>query len=54
MIRKLAEALKGAKPVALSIGGLAFLSASAFAVALPLGLAAVGVSFLLIEWRVTS
>lgn len=48
MIRKLAH------PVALSVAGLGFLAAAAWIVAVPLGLAAVGVSLLLIEWRVTS
>lgn len=48
MIRKLAH------PAVLSAAGLAFLSAAAWLVAVPLGLAAVGASLLLLEWRVTS
>jgi hypothetical protein len=48
MIRKLTH------PVALSIAGLGFLSAAAWAVAVPFGLAAIGVSLLLIEWRTES
>ena len=51
MIRKL---LQAGQPVALSIAGLGCLSAAAFVVNLAAGLAAVGVSFLLVEWRVTS
>jgi hypothetical protein len=46
MIKKLTH------PLALSVGGLGFLSAAAWSVALPLGLAAVGLSLLLLEWRI--
>ena len=45
MLRRLAH------PAALSVGGLAFLSAAAWAIATPFGLAAIGVSLLLLEWR---
>lgn len=45
MIRKLAH------PIALSVAGLGFLSAAAWTVTTSLGLAAVGVSMLLLEWR---
>lgn len=54
MIRKLSGLLRGIQPVALSVLGLGCISAAAWAVALPLGLVAVGVSFLLLEWRITS
>lgn len=45
MIRKLAH------PVLLSVAGLGLLTAAAWMFALPLGLAAAGISLLLIEFR---
>jgi mannose/fructose/N-acetylgalactosamine-specific phosphotransferase system component IIC len=45
MIRKLAH------PAVLSVAGLGFLSAAAWTVGTTLGLAAVGVSLLLLEFR---
>jgi hypothetical protein len=51
MIAKLGQVLR---PVALSVAGLACLSAAAFVVNIAAGLAAVGVSLLLIEWRTES
>jgi hypothetical protein len=54
MIRKIAQLAAGAQPVALSVAGLGCLSGAAYVVNLAAGLAATGVSLLLLEWRVTS
>lgn len=50
MLRKLAPA----RPVALVVAGLGFLAAAAWTVALPLGLVAVGVGLLVLEYLVSS
>lgn len=50
----IAKLLAGARPLALSVAGLGCLSGAAFAVNLAAGLAATGLSLLLLEWRITS
>jgi hypothetical protein len=45
--------LAPAMPVLLVIAGLALLTAGAWAIALPAGLAAAGVSAFVLEWRIT-
>lgn len=53
MIKKLAETVRRtiAGSAWQSVAGLGFLSAAAWTINLTVGLAAVGVSFLLLEWR---
>ncbi|MGW0587448.1 hypothetical protein [Streptosporangium sp. NPDC002607] len=46
--------LRPALPVILVIAGLALLSAAAWTLAVPAGLAAAGVSCWVLEWRLTS
>lgn len=50
MLRRLGPHL----PVALTVGGLGFMSAAAWTVSEAGGLAAVGLSLLLVEWRISS
>lgn len=45
--------LRPAVPVLLVIAGLALLSAAAWTIALPAGLAVAGVSAFVLEWRIT-
>lgn len=53
MIKKIAEAIRSqlTGKAWQAVAGLGFLSAAAWTINLSAGLAAVGVSFLLLEWR---
>lgn len=52
MSKSVFSRLRPAVPVLLVIAGLALLSAAAWTLAVPAGLAVAGLSFFVVEWRI--
>lgn len=52
LFTRIKSAFRRVVPYTFSIAGLGFLAAAAFTISLTIGLVAVGVSFLILEWRV--